>query len=160
MKQEAAKFITSLTRINPDIKDEELFEEIVSTLSYDLQKLLFCTNINNTEEFLEFLEKQDSLQGRKENGFRKNGNQNTERDNRNKNYQDNFRNEYQNEQKPDDQKNRREYGGSQNRTKNCVKKDVTYHKKEDNKEYSWKGRSNNQSNICLETSQENTFSVT
>jgi len=38
LEQKNANFITGLTRIDPDIKDEEPFQEAVNILPYDLQK--------------------------------------------------------------------------------------------------------------------------
>lgn len=70
LESEIAHFITKLTRTNPEVTDEELFHEAASILSFELQQLLACTNINQTEGLLEFLERQDWLQKKRTNGFK------------------------------------------------------------------------------------------
>lgn len=70
LEKEIARFITQVTRVEPNITDEALFQEAVIISPYHLQKLLTCTNLEHTEGLLEFLEKQDRLRVKMNNGSR------------------------------------------------------------------------------------------
>lgn len=92
MELEIACFITKLTMVDPDITDEELFQEVLNILVYDLQKVLTCTNISQTEG-LEVAREKDRFSN-----------------------QENSSNQNQNKQRTDDQKNGKEVSRVKTRT--------------------------------------------
>lgn len=51
----------------------------------------------------------------------------------------------------DDQKDRTEHGGFQNRTRSWDNKNISHRRQEDNNTYSWRHRGNDQESFCIET---------
>jgi len=64
LEQVVAHFTTKLACVDP--ADEELFQETINILSYELKKLLASTNCSITDGLLEFFEKTEWHHNEKE----------------------------------------------------------------------------------------------
>lgn len=148
------QFITKLTRVAPEIKDEELFQEAVHLLLYEYEKVFACISIDHTEALIGFLERQDSLSGRGRKEFKL---EETARDkDRNPNQE---RSNNQDKQITDNLRNINGYSEFQGRNKDWDNKKISRSRIEDNRRRSWYDQGSEQVNLCLGTSNQNQTST-